>query len=235
MTIFQRLSTVVVALFLSLSPAFGVSVQLTHTGTLDFLDYVGPVAATGPTIRHGDAFTISYRIDVDRDQTFIDCLADPTDCTYGYSEFTDVDISTSSGFKTRLPNINYYLDEFRDSAGASYMDILGGTADISIYLATYPIWPSGIFQLPDDQFANALNSMGRADLYLDVKQSVIGYSEADCAGTCFFGARGDVVTTATLVTLPPEPPITPVPVPAPFAMLGMAMLGLFGFGRRARA
>lgn len=32
-----------------------------------------------------------------------------------------------------------------------------------------------------------------------------------------------------------SPAVAPVPVPAPFLMLGMAMLGLIGFGRRAKA
>jgi len=50
---------------------------------------------------------------------------------------------------------------------------------------------------------------------------------------CFIYVR-PVSTEITSNGQPFAPQITPVPVPAPFLMLGMAMLGLIGFGRRAK-
>ena len=41
--------------------------------------------------------------------------------------------------------------------------------------------------------------------------------------------------TISVANSTPQPPISAVPLPAPFLMLGMAMLGLTGFGRRAQS
>ena len=240
MSIFKKLSVAGSILILSASSALAVSIQITHTGVLDLFsldpDEEAQITPGVPTVKRGDTFAISYQVDIEPDRTFIYCPVSQNDCFYSVYGDGLVSFETSSGFKTTMTNGSSFIEELDDPNGRDYSDILARNPYSELYLATYPMLPSGVFQLPEDQLIAALNYTGTVgaggELYLDILKSQIGYS--NCGVNCNFEAVGEIVTTASAVVVS-SPPIAAVPVPAPFLMLGMAMLGLIGFGRRARA
>jgi len=231
------------------------AVTVTITGSIDTIDF-GTVSATEAQI--GDQVSITY--DFDETQTPVDA----TGSLFGGGPFASYgDIRSGSGktyqitkgqvlFSTGGQTIDFTagavqvnvleLDNSQPGVSTGYRLELEmesfGSPDVSTFFG----WKSDTTPFPlslDYALAN-LASADDLDNYLGVPANAIGYTR-QCSGFCpvdasvfvdLIGLSG-AVSSGSKPTI--QPPISAVPVPAPFLMLGAAMLGLVGFGRRSRA
>jgi len=244
MKIVSSIGGALAALMLSVVSAAAVTVTMTHTGTVSADDILPTDVPTpgGPTIRHGDAFTLTYDILLDETTVVGTCDINPLDC---YNEVVNIDapaqLSFSSGYSTTITNSVVDLFVSKNATGVSpYLSLSGDTPDGGFFaFEALPALPLDFLSLPPSSLLTGLNASSGEDFYFDIGPSAIGYS-VDCFGNCIFLPTGPVTTVATIPGVTPDPikpidPVTPVPVPAPFLMLGVALAGLIGFGRRKPA
>jgi len=236
-----KLSGICAALVLSASSAAAVTVTVAHTATVDYIHdeqdslTVKPVA--GQTIRAGDTYIFKYSLDLSATGGTTYC----DDCRQ--FNLQSASVSFSSGFSANLTDqsLVVWASPYADldgTFGLSYeIRDAGFVGSLGAYMAG-----SGVSRLsgpysPDlasfvSEFDNMPVQYGR----YNVNPGAIGASANDCYGEyCFVAMTNWNGEISAGNTQPSTPSVTPVPVPAPFLMLGMAMLGLIGFGRRARS
>lgn len=222
------------AIYLSAASAFAFTVTITHSGLVAF-NSAGPVPTSG-TLQDGDQLSFSYDLDID--PALITSFDDPFESTRELNQITTVHIEASSGFKTEVAGAeagillnSVYGNNLSVSAVNSQVDLQMVHSNSSI--------PIDVFELPVDQMLSALSyqeAQGNGNFTgIFVDPVAIGLASDTCSPTfgCYFESLFDWQTTASLATA--TPPVSAVPVPAPFLMLGMAMLGLVGLGRKANA
>ena len=258
----MNLRNVSVALFASCfvaSSAAAVTVTITHTGIVDYIDLGPPdfdliyTPQPGRGINVGDTGTVTYTIDLDQTGT----PEAPSVFSGGFVS------SAQTGYKSSPATLSFVGSSATGFSTGPSFDL--GVLDIAIGAAEGPVGSSPMFQnwylvrspfptvsgagigftaydsrdtLPfqptlADRF---LPAQPISDFYLDtyIDPSSIGLAPDACQTAFCFIPLVNVETVVTYDGLPTDPTITPVPVPAPFLMLGAAMLGLVRLGRRAK-
>lgn len=234
------------------SSAAAITVDVTHTGTIDYIfwdfDTIDSKSVPTDLIQVGDTTSISYSIDLNQ-------IGTPVSQVFGFSvPFIDqqvmqyqtsaVTVTSTSGLDITGDPLTLTLQTNQFAPGVFRSNEYFLFGRISSPFPANPAIDYSLYGAAESAFSTDLNDLhvaatdgsvtGRDYLDLYLTPTTFGSSE-DCAEpSCYIDVRNVVTTVSPLATLP-TPPVQAVPVPAPFLMLGMAMLGLVGFGRRSRA
>jgi len=183
------------------SGASAITMTVTQTGTLDFIEYENFDYFDNPPASHlakiGDVGTVTYDIDLDQ-------------------------IGTAA--LANWGSVNWTSDAATNYVSGDALLTLGGVTHNmgAMTVQVGEFYQAGL-SLPYRQWIDIYN----ADMYY-YNFFPSTFSEQNTSLLDLVN-RGEPVTDDILYLY------LQVPVPAPFLMLGMAMLGLIGFGRRTKA
>lgn len=246
MNFLRIFGTAVVASSIVASSAAAVTVTFTHTATVgEVHDPASPLTLApivSQSIKAGDTMTLTYSLDSN-------AIKDPLRSYAEASAYTlqNAQISFSSGYSANLLEsylISWTAADFYVPGNFSLnyelrgADIYGGsTSGHSAYLASARTSRAGTpYAGTVSELAANLNQLPVEYGKFSVDPVLIGLTRNDCySDYCFIGFTNWNSSVSQGGTKPSLPLVSAVPVPAPFLMLAMAMVGLFGFGRRARA
>ena len=224
MDIKSKIVGALAALALSGSAAAAITVDVTHTGEVSYIDWnidpaLGYNGAPSDLIKVGDTATISYSIDLDQTPVSADPLF-----LFGAPVISQetilltgsvANLSFSSGLNANTDPLEVYFQ------------LVAGPDDLELYGSVQAPFPTNNIAF-DISFgpSDLPFSPPFIDLYVDPQ--LFTSSAPPCTQASCFIHVNNVVSTVEIASSVPAP----VPVPAPILMLGMAMMGLIGFGRR---
>jgi|GEM_PF-2077273 len=260
MKVLAKVSGVLAVLCVGASGAAAVTVDVTHTGTIAYIEWENwPAPDVGDRskdlIRERDTVTVSYSIDLDQPGVVGDPHSSTTHPPKNQKvmlyKTSSVSVTASSGLDIVTDPLDITLKTTEFDPGVRPNTHYFEGAFVSPLTAPPAGIVFGLYEFGNSAFSSDLTDLnnlhvglsdgtvgGSYSLEVYIPPAVFGSSDTCSSSYCYMPVSNLVTTISPLATLPIDPlpidPVTPVPVPAPFLMLGMAVLGLIGFGRRAK-
>ena len=260
------------ALLFTAVNAMAVTVNITHTGSVFYVDVGDGTGIFTPdpnrSINLGDTGTFSYTLDLDQTpgtpgpsvtgstdmsiNTWVDYVSGPATFTLSGGPSFDLGPLRFQVFSTVNQNSN--PDPYSQLVTAQSTQAEGPFAGFDYRFPSrtdpYSTDLKDVLtsSMPFNQDPSQLQ--WGSGLYLHTTPDSLGIAPMGCLsgpstdpGSKCIAEFNFVSTVLTLnglpyvpaATTPTTPSVTPVPLPAPLAMLGIAMLGLLGFGKRKSA
>jgi len=220
------------------SSASAVTVNFTYTATVDYIgDALQPLNVNpvpGQSIQAGDTFKLTYSLDTNAPQNNSLCF----DC--GAYDAQNAKVEFSSGYTADLTGhrlVLWPLPDYDRGHRLSYEFRSSAPDGVPrSYLAATPTYNTTTpFSADLTAFVALFDSMPVEYGNFSLDPILFGGSGSDCYGEyCFIAMKNWSGSVTTGGAKPTDPNVSAVPVPAPFAMLGMALLGLVRFGRSTR-
>ena len=229
--------------------ATAVTLTFKHTADVDYITYSDIDAAYNPIagrlINPLDQLSVTYTVDLD--QTPAPATPGISGTTFIESQAVQYDTSalsvqSSSGFnqtlsphKIEIVTITNQRAPTRPLDYETYFAIFNSDEENNVFMFDSVTRQTSPYELSLPGFL-ALPRTGILDwLEVHLEPGLINAPAGSCLpSTCEVGLSNVNLTITPDITSTPDPVVTPVPLPAPLAMLGLAMVGLFGFGKRVR-